>query len=218
MERADSPATAAIGCLFVTVPLVGWAVVSCLIWGFEGFNIFLTIVSCIAFAICTSLVYQWIRDSKIGATTVEISHWPVIAGEPFEVLVQQPGRAVFERLAFELKQTEKVEYQQGTSTRKEEKVVRTIPLADLTGEEVPQSDFGVELRQEAQLPATVMPSFSATHNKIEWSLSIEIDITGWPALRRHFPVQVALAAEEPGTPLSSSTGDWEDDDEEEDEE
>lgn len=196
LPREESPGGWAIGCLSFTLPIVAVTIWAVYTWGWEGFPVFLSIVSAIFSLIAVILVYQWIRDSRLAQTIVEVSAHPLVIGSEFEYLISQPGRFALESCLVELCQLERVTYREGTSTRSEEKVVQTIVLLDKADEAPAAGEEGLQIQQTHLLAESLMPTFYATHNEIKWRIRIKIDIAGWSPITRNYNITLTAIDED----------------------
>jgi hypothetical protein len=79
------------------------------------------------------------------------------------------------RLRIVLEGKEEARYRRGTNTSTDHNTFATIAVADTTAAfEIPAGNARVDV------PAEAVPSFTATHNKIIWSLKVACEIAGWP--------------------------------------
>ena len=86
---------------------------------------------------------------------------------------------------------EKAVYQRGTSSHTDTEVFANFPLAHLTS---PSEMY--QGTAQLQLPGVSLPSFTAEHNKISWSLKVKGQIARWPDVDEEYPVVILPA----GTP------------------
>jgi hypothetical protein len=79
------------------------------------------------------------------------------------------------RLTIILEGREEAQYRRGTSTYTDKSVFATLTLVDTQQEsEIPAGATSFSI------PPDTVPSFTATHNKIRWTLKAHCDIPGWP--------------------------------------
>ena len=188
----------------------GWAMigtlVACLFWnGLVGIMVFFAAHSilsgkpewvltflCVPFVgIGLFLIYGFFRQllltTGIGPTMLEISDHPLHPGGEYRIFLAQAGRLSVKSLALSLVCEEEATYRQGTDTRTESQKVFAQELFRQENFEIPP---GIPFEKESPLriPAGAMHSFKSAHNRINWTLLVEGDIAGWPALKRAFPV------------------------------
>jgi hypothetical protein len=79
------------------------------------------------------------------------------------------------RLRILLEGREEARYRRGTSTYTDRNTFATVTVVDTSQPfEIPAGNARVDV------PAETVPSFTATHNKIVWSLKVACEIPGWP--------------------------------------
>ena len=107
-------------------------------------------------------------------------------GEAVEVKWELTGRADrIRHLRLHLEGREEATYQRGTNTATDRSVFAKVELANITDR---LAIRGGQAR--VVLPAGLMHSWTAGHNKIIWSLHIRGDIPWWPDLKEEFPLTV----------------------------
>ncbi len=136
------------------------------------------------------------RTAGVGATLVEISDHPLVAGGSYQLWIRQTGRLALRRLRVELICEEETTYSQGTDIR----IDRHVALSEilLTERDVridPHRPWEQQLRLE--LPAGTMHSFRSAHNAVCWKITVSGDSRPWPSFCRHFPVVVHPQAGRP---------------------
>jgi hypothetical protein len=79
------------------------------------------------------------------------------------------------RLRIVLEGREEARYRRGTNTATDRQVFAAIAVADTAQPfEIPAGSARIDV------PAATLPSFTATHNKIVWSLKVTCEIPRWP--------------------------------------
>lgn len=90
---------------------------------------------------------------------------------------------VIDRLRIYLEGREEATYKRGTRTHTDRQVFATFDLASITSRTDMRSG-----RARITVPASTMHSFTASHNKITWTLHVHGDIARWPDIKEEFPV------------------------------
>jgi hypothetical protein len=135
------------------------------------------------------LLRQFLLQTGIGPTSVEISHHPLLPGGRYEVFVTQAGNAVLKRFRLSLICAEEASYSHGTDVRTETLVVHRQEVFRREDSHIePARPF--EHQSEFTVPATAMHSFQAGHNAIHWRLVVHGKPKRWPSFERSFPVIV----------------------------
>jgi hypothetical protein len=125
----------------------------------------------------------------VGPTVVEVSAFPLVAGDPARLYVRQSGALQVRALRVTLVCEESATYRQGTDTRTEKRCV-------YRGDVHRAADFAVEkdrpyeARGELAVPRTAMHSFKAGHNEVRWELEVEAELAGLPKYRQEYPLVV----------------------------
>jgi hypothetical protein len=103
--------------------------------------------------------------------------------------LQQFGRLKINRLEVLLVCEEEATFRHGTNTRTESRVVAQQSLMLCQDAEV---RHGVPFESDCDLevPPGAMHSFKSQHNEVNWKLQVQLDVAGWPAYERSFPVIV----------------------------
>jgi len=132
-------------------------------------------------------------STAVGTTQVEVSTLPLRPGDRCDMLVAQSGSGSFRRLDVLLELEEHATFTQGTDTRSDRVVVRSLPIqawSDVTLS--PGTRF--EGRAAFTIPADAMHSFVSEHNALCWRIVVRGAPTRWPRFTRTFPVVVHPAA------------------------
>lgn len=139
-------------------------------------------------------VYRWFRHFLMivgfGPTQLEISDYPLVPGQRFDVFVSQPGRLRFQLLEVMLRCQEVATFTQGTNIRTESKTVYEERLFRQRGVSA-EDPFHCELT--VTLPQDAMHSFVSANNRIQWQIVISAIVRGWPRFERIFPIVVRPA-------------------------
>lgn len=138
-------------------------------------------------------IRRLVLSTAVGTTQVEVSTLPLRPGDRCDMLVAQSGSGSFRRLDVLLELEEHATFTQGTDTRSDRVVVRSLPIhawSDVTLS--PGTRF--EGRAAFTIPADAMHSFVAEHNALCWRIVVRGAPTRWPRFTRTFPVVVHPAA------------------------
>jgi hypothetical protein len=151
-------------------------------------------------------VRKFLATTGIGPTLVEISDQPLYPGQRYRVFLQQFGRLKINRLEVLLVCEEEATFRHGTDTRTESRLVAQQSLMLCENAEV---RHGVPLETDCDLEVArgAMHSFKSQHNEVNWRVQVRLDVAGWPAYERSFPVIVyppPLAAAADGLPVPAS--------------
>jgi hypothetical protein len=93
------------------------------------------------------------------------------------------------RLRITLEGREEARYRRGTDTYTDRETFASVTVVDSTQPfEIANGSTGFSV------PAGTMPSFSAEHNKIVWSLKVQCEIPNWPDSEEEYEVLVRPAA------------------------
>ncbi len=115
-----------------------------------------------------------------------ISDATTMLGESFDLNWQFNGStSSIKRLQIQLIGTEWAQYQQGTKTHTD--------TNDFYSEDLFDTDQPMEMPEgelEVVIPQSTMHSFSASNNKIKWSLRIKGDIAMWPDVKQSYDFTV----------------------------
>lgn len=110
----------------------------------------------------------------------------LVPGRPLEVYWELSGSASrLDRLLIYLEGREEATYRRGTSNVTDTEAFLRLPIVETRSP--------LEMAQgEARcvLPVGVMPTFTASNNKISWSIKVRGDIPRWPDANEAFPVSV----------------------------
>ena len=135
------------------------------------------------------LVKQFLIATGIGVTFIEMSAHPLVPGSRYDFLLHQAGRLRVNKLEAVLVCRERAQYQQGTDTRTEDRIVFEQSL-------FVSKDFEVhhhkpfETKESFEVPEGAMHSFVADNNEVSWSIEVRGDVARWPDFTRTFPVIV----------------------------
>jgi hypothetical protein len=201
LPMANSPGWALIGLLAFCVCWNGivavWAVLAIHAyragkpdWLLTAFVIPFALIGLAALAF---FVRQLLTTAGIGPTQVEISDHPLYAGGRYHIALSQLGKLTMSSMRLSLICEESATYRQGTDTRTETREVFRQELFRREGFEI-GSGLPFETELDLPIPKSVMHSFAAAHNEINWTLVVEGNATGWPAYRRVFPIVIHPAA------------------------
>lgn len=136
---------------------------------------------------------QVLQAFSLGLTLLEISDHPIYPGRRYRILLRQTGLLRFRRFAVDVACEEIARFHQGTDTITNRKIVFSQNLFE---REDFETTAAVSLEQEffLQLPLQAMHSFRMENNEVSWKLEIEIQIAGWPKIRRECPIVVRPAS------------------------
>ncbi len=138
-------------------------------------------------------VYQFFRQllklTGIGATSIELSGYPLLAGESFQVFLSQTARVRLKLLDVALICFEEVTFNQGTDIRTERVVVYEERLFRQRGIEIRHSE-PFETEFALTIPNQSMHSFKSPNNRVQWKIVVTAQAKNWPRLKRNFAVTV----------------------------
>jgi hypothetical protein len=132
---------------------------------------------------------QWRTVRGVGPTVVEVSAFPLVAGEPARLYLSQAGPLQVSFLRVTLVCEESATYRQGTDTRTEKRCVYRGDVHRAARFAVEQ-DRPYEARCELAVPRSAMHSFKADHNEVRWKLVVEAELEGLPDYRQKYPLVV----------------------------
>jgi hypothetical protein len=125
----------------------------------------------------------------IGPTLVEISDHPLLPGGRYRLFLSQSGNLKLKSLNVSLICEEEAVFRQGTNARTENRDVYRQTLQALAGATIRPGE-PLESEFDLPIPAEAMHSFRASHNRIQWKLTVSGEIVGWKGFHRSFPVVV----------------------------
>lgn len=136
-----------------------------------------------------SFLRQLLKLTGIGPTTLEISRYPVITGQTFNLHLSQPGRIPLRLVDIYLECHEEATFDEGTNTRTEDRVVYRRRLFRQHDIEV-RSDRPFEANFDMVVPAEAMHSFKSKNNRVLWKIVVHGSVQGWPRIARSFAISV----------------------------
>lgn len=210
LPRVDTPWRSALGMFGLAAFWNGitWGVGSAFFFGDQRNSgpwfiyVFLALfafIGLVLLAVFVGYFRKAMRDSRIGATTIEISKLPVAAGEEFEAHISQAGGAHLTGLQVNLLCQEETTFTEGTTTRKEIRDVREIEALAAKNISV-RRDRPYRSQFEAQVPADAMHSLEAERNKIIWKFRVELTLENGAKCNREFPLVVYPAKAQSDAP------------------
>jgi len=132
---------------------------------------------------------QFLKQTGIGRTSLEVSHYPLRPGQAYQVFISQAARVRLKLLDVALICTEEATFNQGTDVRTESAVVYEHRLFRQRGVETsPRKPF--ETQFELAIPPHAMHSFKSSYNRVQWKIVVTAQAKNWPRLNRHFAVSV----------------------------
>ncbi|MEL7499681.1 MAG: hypothetical protein AAFN77_18905 [Planctomycetota bacterium] len=137
---------------------------------------------------------QLIKLAGIGPTSIELSNYPLLPGQTYQMFISQTGRVRLQVLDVDLICQEEVTYNQGTDIRTEKAIVFEQRLLRRRGVSL-ESGKPFETQIELQIPQAAMHSFSSTNNRVQWKIVITAKAKNWPRLRRTFTITVHPGAD-----------------------
>jgi hypothetical protein len=161
-------------CSGVVVPLVGYSVRTILASGGRDVpaTTFFGAFGALAWVLLSAWVVKEWRVWRLGMPLVEVSAPPLHCGEPFQVHVTFSGPARMRRLRVAVVCEEAVSYTEGTTTRKETRLVHDEELL-LREDFVIERDDPLRVRGSCLVPAGAMHAFKAEHNEVRWLVRVE---------------------------------------------
>ena len=146
----------------------------------------------ISLAACWS-IYQFFRQllklTGIGQTSLEVSNYPLVPGQTYDVFLSQAGRVRLKLLDVKLVCQEEATYNQGTDIRTEHLTVLDQRLFRRRGISVkPGLPYMAEFK--LKIPDHAMHSFKSPNNRIQWKIVVTGQAKSWPKLKRNFAVSV----------------------------
>lgn len=150
---------------------------------------FAAICSAVGIALILITARRFMVTTGIDPTVLEIDRHPLHPGESYPLFLSQTGRLMINRLRLLLVCEEESHYQQGTNLRIETRRVYQAAVFDQEGVEI-QPGKPFEVRLTLEIPPEAMHSFEGEHNKINWRLIVESDVSRWPNFRRAYTLVV----------------------------
>jgi hypothetical protein len=198
LPRADAPWLTVFGLLAVCLFWNG--ITSVFVWqaffGEAKFDWFLGLFMIPFVLVGTGLIIAFVSSavaaivqSRIGKTTVELQAMPLVIGRSCQALVTQSGPLSLRKLIVQLVCEEQATYRQGTSTRTDTKKVCVLDVFEDFDIRI-ETALPLECRFELQVPADVMHSFDAPHNKIVWKLLVRGEPENWGSYVREYPIVI----------------------------
>jgi hypothetical protein len=139
------------------------------------------------------LIYGFFRQllltTGIGPTLLELSDHPLHPGGEYRIFLSQTGRLSVKCLVLSLVCEEESTFRQGTDTRTESQKVFRRELFRREDFEIPPAT-PFEVQFDLRIPGSAMHSFKSAHNRINWTLVVEGDVTSWPKFERAFPILI----------------------------
>jgi hypothetical protein len=138
------------------------------------------------------LVQELWATRQIGITQVEVSHHPLVPGQPVRVFLQQTGRGKLLSLSVELVCEEHAMFRQGTDSRQwvecvHHQLVSKWKRLDIEPGQPFDAEFTLKIASDA------MHSFVAMHNQIRWWLVVKGAARRNRTFQRRFPIEVQPA-------------------------
>ena len=132
---------------------------------------------------------QLLKLTGIGGTSIEVSGYPLLPGESYQVFLSQTGRVRLKLLEVSLVCQEEVTYNQGTDIRTERATLIEKQLLRRRGISIRrgrpfETEFGLDI------PEHSMHSFKSRNNRVQWKIIVTAKAKNWPRLRRSFNVLV----------------------------
>ena len=151
-------------------------------------------------------IYQFFRQliklTGIGPTVLEVSDYPLLAGQAVQLSLIQAGRVRLKLLDVTLVCQEEATFDQGTDIRTEKRVVFEQRLFRQRGVSLnPGKPFQTNF--ELRIPDHVMHSFKSQSNRVLWKIVVTGKARNWPRLNRNFVVLV-YPENSRGNPKASS--------------
>jgi len=211
LTRADHPWKATVGCLAIAAfwNILTTVFVIAQISGFAnwkgpfGMSVWVVLVPFVLVGVCMLAGFVLnlitaIDDTRAGTTVVEVSMHPLRPGEPCKVFVSSQGRFMLTAMVVRLVCEEGVKTESSPvlsprtlreSPATQSKRVRAIEVYH--GDGLPSvAGLTFEATFQFQVPADVMHSLDAEHNKVSWLIEVEGSPAGRPAYRREFAIVV----------------------------
>ena len=150
--------------------------------------IFLLLFQIIGVALLLTVPYQMLALANPRPTiTLSLHTLPIGGTVPFQWQLTGAASRV-SRLTFTLQGREEARYRRGTDTHTDKHEFHSEVLAEATNRMNIERGSGT-----IRIPAGTMHSFSATNNKIIWTLTVKGEISRWPDLDESFDVTVSPA-------------------------
>lgn len=147
--------------------------------------LFLTPFVLIGLGLMAAVVYTFLGLFNPKPVLVCSDRW-LYAGSEFELSWMMKGNiSRIRKLTVYLEGTESVTYRQGTSTRTENKLFYSLPVAELTDSESIAQSYHV-----VKIPDDAMHTFNATSNKIYWQVRFAGEIPWWPDVADTFEINI----------------------------
>ncbi len=156
-------------------------------WWLALFLIPFVLVGLILIAVLIGNVWAAIIQSRIGRTSLELGIHPLRVGGHFRAHIFQVGPLSLRELSIKLVCDEVAQYIHGTTTSTASSRVRELTLLTLLDMQI-QHGLPLETSFDFDVPADVMHSFEAPHNKIQWKLIVRGVPESCSEYQREFPV------------------------------
>ena len=135
-------------------------------------------------------IVQRVRATTgVGLTVIEIDQYPLRTGGIYKIYLSQSGRLKLDRLRIMLACEEEAQFRQGTNLRVETLRVHESCIYSQEQFELTPGQ-PLEVRTTIEIPATAMHSFDGEHNKVEWRLIVEGNVTSRPQFCRYYSLIV----------------------------
>ncbi|MBI3910387.1 MAG: hypothetical protein HY320_05570 [Armatimonadetes bacterium] len=144
----------------------------------------------IGFGLLTWALLPSIVGMKVARPVVSLSSDAMRGGEAFSLTYQQSFKKAVDvhRIAFQFVFRETATYQRGTDTVTV-KYEQIIDSAEHPARRFAAGETFYDQRS-LQLPKDGMHTFSALHNKLQWFVKVQVEITGWPDFKEEYEVRV----------------------------
>lgn len=128
--------------------------------------------------------------SMVGAITLEASSYTIQRNGALLIRLHQPGNEnrTLENVTLQLVKHEWVEYSCGTNTCRD-------THDDIIAEEQFKPKAGADYETTFQIPANAMHTFNSSNNRIQWFVTIRLDIPAWPDYFERYEVRCLASGE-----------------------
>lgn len=161
-------------------------------WRSEGFPELLFPLGFVGIGliILVGMLWRYFARVKVGRPNISVSKDTVRVGETFNVIYEQEFRQVTETqsLTIQLIFRESATYTRGTDTRTD-KHDTVLDRHEASGRRFESGEI-FRLDCSFTIPDNAMHTFVEDKNKLQWFVSIHIDILNWPDLHEEYEIIV----------------------------
>jgi len=163
-----------------------------IVWNSQGFPdlLFPLVFVGIGVILLVGMLWRYLAGVKVVQPNISVSKDTLRIGESFNVIYEQEFRQVTETqsLTIQLIFRESATYTRGTDTRTDKHDTVLGSFEDSGGRFERGEIFSHDC--SFTIPDNAMHTFVADKNKLQWFVSIHIDILNWPDLHEEYEIFV----------------------------